>query len=96
VLNTFSTTLMVRLGEVYGNLMVGMKATNVKLERRAVHIVQDATGCSQEEARRNLEACGYDAKVAIVMHVLGMGAVDARTRLAAHGGNVREALARAS
>jgi len=95
VLNTLSTTIMVRLGEVYGNLMVGMQATNVKLERRAVQIVQDATGCSHGAAQRNLEACGYDVKTAIVMQTLGLASADARARLERHRGNVREALSSA-
>ncbi|WP_025745922.1 N-acetylmuramic acid 6-phosphate etherase [Kallotenue papyrolyticum] len=92
VLNTLSTTVMVRLGKTFGNLMVDVQPTNEKLRRRAAMIVATATGCPPDEARRLLEAAGYEAKTAIVMALTGVDANEARRRLAAHGGHVRAAV----
>jgi N-acetylmuramic acid 6-phosphate etherase len=92
VLNTLSTTVMIRLGKTYGNLMVDLLPTNEKLRRRAVRIVSTITGLSPDEAARLLEAAGYEAKTAIVMALAGVGAAEARLRLRAHGGLVRRAI----
>ncbi|MDN8842582.1 N-acetylmuramic acid 6-phosphate etherase, partial [Staphylococcus aureus] len=54
-LNTLSSALMVRLGKVYGNLMVDVKASNAKLEARALRLTCHATGASEDEARAALE-----------------------------------------
>jgi N-acetylmuramic acid 6-phosphate etherase len=54
LLNAFSTTLMVRLGKVYGNLMVDLRATNAKLRRRAVRLVEQAAGFDAIAAERVL------------------------------------------
>ncbi len=92
VLNTLSTTVMIRLGKTFGNLMVDVQPTNEKLRRRAVMIVSTATGLSAGEARRLLEAADYEAKTAIVMALADVGAEEARQRLATHNGHVRAAL----
>lgn len=93
VLNMISTGAMVRLGKVYQNLMVDMRASNEKLRQRAVRIVLEATGCSEEEARRALREAGMHVKTAIVMVLTGAGAAEARARLEAAGGLVRRAVA---
>lgn len=67
VLNMLSTCTMIRLGKVYGNLMVDVKASNAKLIRRCQRIVSLATGITEEEAVGYLEQCGYRPKTAIVM-----------------------------
>ena len=67
VLNMLSTGAMIRLGKVYGNLMVDMQATNEKLVRRCRRVVMSATGVNEEEAIAALEKCGYHCKTAIVM-----------------------------
>ncbi len=67
VLNMLSTGTMVKLGKVYGNLMVDVKPSNRKLIDRCATIVQNATGVSREEAKSTLEKCDYRPKVAIVM-----------------------------
>ena len=64
-LNMITTTAMIRLGKTYGNLMVDLQASNVKLRDRARRIVEDITGLPREEAQRLLDECG-DAKTAIV------------------------------
>lgn len=67
VLNMLSTSVMIKLGKVYGNLMVDLKATNEKLVERAVMIVRTITEVDDITARQTLEACDYSAKTAIVM-----------------------------
>ena len=67
VLNTLSTTIMIKLGKVYQNLMVDMSPTNEKLQQRAVHIVAEATGISAQQAKKALEGADFNIKTAIVM-----------------------------
>ena len=92
VLNTLSTTVMIQLGKTYGNLMVDVQPTNEKLRHRAVTIVARVTGLATDEARRLLEAAGYEVKTAIVMALAGVTVDEARRRLAASGGHIRRAL----
>lgn len=86
VLNMLSTIAMIRLGKVYGTLMVDVHVTNAKLRHRGQRIVIEATGAGVEEAQRALTAADGHAKTAIAMLLLGLPAEQARTRLdAAHG-----------
>ncbi|MEZ5088367.1 MAG: N-acetylmuramic acid 6-phosphate etherase [Micropruina sp.] len=95
ILNMISTATMVQLGKTYGNLMVDVTPTNVKLIDRAVRIVREATGCDEPEARRALDESGNHAKTAIVMVLCAVDAAEARRRLDAADGFVRAALAQA-
>ena len=81
VLNMLSTGAMIKLGKVYGNLMVDVKPSNEKLVRRCVTIVCSAAECSEAEATVALEKCGYRPKVAIVMILRGVEAEVARKLL---------------
>jgi N-acetylmuramic acid 6-phosphate etherase len=92
-LNTLSSSLMVRLHKVYGNLMVDVRATNAKLERRALALTMRATGASEAGARAALQASGLRVKVAIVMLKAGLDSAAAERRLAVAEGSVRAALA---
>ena len=65
ILNMLSTGAMIRLGKVYGNLMVDVKASNKKLEARAKRIVQAATGCTEAEAAQGLAQSHGKAREAI-------------------------------
>lgn len=91
-LNTFSSSLMVRLGKVYGNLMVDLMATNAKLRRRAVRLTQHATGASEKDARSALSASEMHVKTAVVMLKTGLDAEAARQRLRRAAGHTRRAL----
>jgi N-acetylmuramic acid 6-phosphate etherase len=68
VLNTLTTGAMIKLGKVYGNLMVDLKATNNKLRDRSVRIVMEVTNLSRPRARRLLSRAKGKVKAAIVMH----------------------------
>ncbi|EHD20551.1 MULTISPECIES: N-acetylmuramic acid 6-phosphate etherase [Brenneria] len=92
VLNMISTGVMVKLGKVYQNLMVDVKATNVKLLDRACRIVIEATGADAETARQALAQTGNEVKPAILMILSGVSAQDARQKLIRHNGYLREAL----
>src|SRR3954471_18751362 len=72
VLNTITTGAMIRLGKTYGNLMVDLRATNVKLEDRSERIMMEVCGVARDEARRLLESAGKSVKTAIVMQKLGL------------------------
>ncbi|MEY4923240.1 MAG: N-acetylmuramic acid 6-phosphate etherase [Pseudomonadota bacterium] len=92
VLNMLSTGAMVKLGKVYQNLMVDVKATNVKLIDRACRIVVEATGASRIDAEHALSQTEYDVKPAILMILKGIGADQARQSLQQHNGYLRAAL----
>ena len=92
VLNTLSTTVMIRLGKTFGNLMVDVQSTNYKLRQRTVTIVTSATGISASEAKRLLFAANDEPKTAIVMALAQIGVEEARVRLATHKGHVRAAI----
>ena len=72
VLNMLSTASMIRLGKVYGNLMVDVMVTNQKLAQRAQRIVCKVTDVAPEEAQRLLAVTGNRVKPAIVMALLGV------------------------
>jgi N-acetylmuramic acid 6-phosphate etherase len=91
ILNMISTAVMVRLGHVYGNLMVNVQPTNEKLADRARRIIAQATGASATRAAELLEAAG-SARVAIVMQKKNVNRAEAERLLSLAGGRIREAL----
>jgi N-acetylmuramic acid 6-phosphate etherase len=92
-LNTISTTLMIRSGRVFENLMVDVRATNAKLRDRAARIVATLTGLSREASFELLERAGGAVKTAVVMQRLGLGREAAERRLAHAKGRLDAALA---
>lgn len=92
VLNMLSTGVMIRLGKTYSNLMVDVRPTNEKLRWRAQRIVAEATGLSQSQAAGMLEDCDGEVKTAIVAILSDSTPGEARNRLAATNGVVRDAL----
>jgi N-acetylmuramic acid 6-phosphate etherase len=92
VLNMVSTSVMVKLGKVYGNWMVDVQPTNQKLRQRATRIVMEITGADEETASEWLQEAGWQVKVAVVMGLANIVASEARQRLRASGGRVREAV----
>ena len=92
VLNMLSTAVMIRLGHVYGNLMVNVQPRNEKLRDRARRIIARAAGVDPSRAAELLEASGGSVKTAIVMARRGLSRKQAEARLASCGGRVSEAL----
>jgi N-acetylmuramic acid 6-phosphate etherase len=91
VLNLFSTAAMVRLGRVYRGLMVSMRASNVKLLRRAEVIVSQIVGCAENDAAKFVERADGDVKIAVLLG-LGCEQTDAVEALLKHEGNLRAAI----
>jgi len=94
VLNMLTTTAMIRLGKVYGNLMVDLKATNEKLRDRSERIVMEVTGVSRVRARNLLARAKGRVKAAVVMHLAGVDFKQACQRLKEADGFVRKAVRR--
>ncbi len=92
VLNMLSTGACVRLGYVYGNLMVNVQPKNRKLADRARRIVAQTAGVSYERAGELLEESGLSVRTAVVMARAGIGREEAERRLAAAGGRISKAL----
>lgn len=92
VLNTLTTGAMIRLGKVYGNLMVDLRAMSEKLVDRGQRIVMAATGCSREEALQVISQAGGSVKRAIVMKHAGLSSELAELYLAESDEFVRRAL----
>ena len=65
VLNMLSTAAMIRSGRTRGDLMIDFRPTNAKLQERAVRMVRDETGLSEDEARARLEAAGWSVRRAL-------------------------------
>jgi len=72
VLNTISTTVMIKLGKVYSNLMVALNPTNYKLRERAKNIFMEITHSNYKTASEYLKRTDYNIKVAIVMYQKGV------------------------
>jgi N-acetylmuramic acid 6-phosphate etherase len=92
VLNMISTVSMIKLGKTYGNLMVDLQVSNIKLRDRAIRIIQAATNCDVKKAKDALQESKDQVKVAIVMILLDTSAEKALELLKASGSRVRAAL----
>jgi len=89
VLNTLTTGAMIRLGKVYGNLMVDLKAWNEKLVDRSERIIMETTGLDRIRAREVIAAAEGRVKTAIVMARRGVPKAEAERLLEVHNGHLR-------
>jgi N-acetylmuramic acid 6-phosphate etherase len=92
VLNMLTTGAFIRLGYVYGNLMVNVQPKNAKLADRARRIVAQAAGVTYERAGELLGAAGNSVRTAIVMGKTGAAREEAERKLAEAGGNISRVL----
>jgi N-acetylmuramic acid 6-phosphate etherase len=90
-LNALTTAAMARLGRVHGDLMVDVVTANTKLRDRAAAVVAEIGGCDLATSRAAMEACGGDARTAVVHVVTGLPPAEAAARVQAHR-TLREAL----
>jgi N-acetylmuramic acid 6-phosphate etherase len=88
VLNMISTGTMIRLGKVYGNLMVDLRPSNQKLLDRAWRIIDETTGCGYEAAREFFARGDNNVKHAILIAELGVDSQEAAALLRSHGGRI--------
>ncbi|HJF23425.1 N-acetylmuramic acid 6-phosphate etherase [Proteus mirabilis] len=94
VLNMITTGAMIKMGKVFGNLMVDVEATNAKLIERQIRIVMQATECDRATAEHALSQCQRHCKTAILMILAGVNAQQATQLLAQNKGFIRQALAK--
>ncbi|HEV8538031.1 MAG TPA: N-acetylmuramic acid 6-phosphate etherase [Bacteroidota bacterium] len=92
ILNMITTVAMIRLGKVYGNMMVDLRMNSHKLEERARRVLMMATGVDYDTASEVLDNAGGHVKTAIVMIKANIGLSQARARLKRHKGFVRLAI----
>jgi N-acetylmuramic acid 6-phosphate etherase len=92
ILNMLSTATMIRLGKVYGNLMVDVKVSNQKLAERAGRLIMRLTGVDGEAARGLLARSNNEVKSAVVMERLGLEYVEARRLLEQASGKLRDVI----
>ena len=90
ILNIITTGAMIRLGKIYGNLMVDLRAWNEKLRDRSERIVMETTGLDRAAARAAIDAADGRVKLAIVMVRRAVDATEAQRLLDAHEGRLRE------
>lgn len=94
VLNMISTATMIKLGKVYKGYMVDVVPSNKKLKQRALRIIKEITGCSDEEAREYLHKSKGSAKLAILMYIKKLDYEEAVEILNSSGGSLRSALSK--
>ena len=92
VLNTITTGAMIRMGKVYGNLMVDLRVTNQKLQGRSERILMETLDLGREEARALLARAGGSVKTGMVMHWTGGDRKQAQRRLKRAGGRLGDIL----
>ena len=92
VLNMLTTCSMIKMGKVYGNLMVDLKASNQKLEDRARRLIMHATGVEADTAGEYLKKAGSHAKLAILMIETGLESGEAELLLDRCSGRLAEAI----
>lgn len=92
VLNMLTTGAMIKIGKVYKNYMVDMKASNEKLLDRAVRLVMLSTEVTYEQARGALEECDFHVKSAIIMIVMKVNCEEAQALLADAQGYVAKVI----
>ncbi len=93
VLNMFSTGIMVKVGNIYQNLMVNVQPTNEKLIQRATNIIKEAAEIEESQAKEYLEAAQLEVAPAIVMATAHVDFQKAKQLLAEHDGRISEVLA---
>ena len=92
VLNMVTTTAMIKLGKVYGNLMVDLRAVNNKLVDRACRILNTVTGIELDAAKKLLTEAENNLKLAIVMQLGELDREQAMSKLDEVNGVVRNAV----
>ena len=93
VLNMFSTGIIVKVGNIYQNLMVNVQPTNEKLIQRATNIIKEAAEIEESQAKEYLEAAQLEVAPAIVMAKAHVDFQKAKQLLAEHDGRISEVLA---
>ena len=91
-LNIISTTVMVKLGKVYGNRMIDLSVSNDKLMDRAIGILFDIGSVDKETAVQLLKKTNGSVKLSLLIALSGMDVIEAKQLLNDSNGNLRSAL----
>ena len=91
-LNIISTSVMIKLGKVYGNRMIDLSVTNQKLLDRALGILLDIGSVNMENALKLLKKTNGSVKLSLLIALSGLDVIDAKQLLEASKGNLRSAL----
>ena len=92
VLNMLSTAVMIRMGRVYDNWMIGVALTNDKLQARGLRILMEASGATMADAKRALRQSGHSMDAALIILKTGASAREAKRLLRDTHGNVYHTL----
>ena len=92
ILNMISTTVMIKMGKVYGNLMIDVKPTNMKLIERAKRIIISCTNCTRGIADKVFEESGQDVRLAIFMLLSHKSKEESERILQEHDNNISKAI----
>jgi N-acetylmuramic acid 6-phosphate etherase len=92
VLNMLTTGAMIKLGKVYGNLMVDVKSSNEKLYARAKRITMLATDETEEAVGKVLKETNQNVKLSILMIKTGLDKESAEKLLEENKGYVQKAI----
>jgi len=93
-LNIISTTVMIKLGRVYGNRMIDLSVTNIKLLERAIGILKDIASVDREDAIGLLEKTNGSVKLSLLVALSKLDVIQARLLLNNSKGNLRIALSK--
>ena len=94
ILNMLSTASMVKLGKTYKNFMVDLKATNEKLKKRAISIVQDLARCNEQTALEHLIANKFDIKLSVIEIIFNVSSSEAALMLKQNDNILRKTMLR--
>ena len=92
ILNMITTTVMIKMGKVYGNLMIDVQPTNNKLKKRALRILKEVTGIDDKKAEDLLNECNYNLKIAILKELTGKTIKECEDELEKNKGHVRKTI----
>lgn len=90
ILNMISTTVMSKLGSVYGNYMVDCQVSNKKLYRRGINMVKSIASVSEQQAEKLLKLTNGNIKLAIICHVKSLDIMQAKELLGKNNNNLRK------
>ncbi|MEE8341239.1 MAG: N-acetylmuramic acid 6-phosphate etherase [Candidatus Neomarinimicrobiota bacterium] len=90
ILNMISTTTMVKMGKVYGNLMVDLQVVNEKLRDRGTRIIEKLTDLNYDEAGKILKDSGGSVKIALIMENKSCSKTEAKELINKYDGNLRQ------
>lgn len=92
ILNMISTTVMIKQGKVYSNLMVDLQPTNEKLRSRAQNIFKIITAAEDQIAAEYLKRANYELKEAVIMYEKGVELKEAQKLLAENDGVLKKVI----